>query len=72
MRRRFAFHRDLGLQLFTDMTILENLKMGASNQHARPNFVRNLERVYNIFPRRKERSAPKSRHFLDANFVTAC
>jgi branched-chain amino acid transport system ATP-binding protein len=49
-----------GRQLFTDMTIYENLEMGASNQHARPHFVRNLERVYEMFPRLKERNAQKA------------
>lgn len=49
-----------GRQLFTDMTIYENLEMGATNQHARPHFVRNLERVYEMFPRLKERSTQKA------------
>lgn len=49
-----------GRQLFTDMTIYENLEMGASNQHARPKFVHNLERVYEMFPRLKERSTQKA------------
>ena len=49
-----------GRQLFTDMTVYENLEMGATNQHARPHFVRNLERVYEMFPRLKERSAQKA------------
>ena len=49
-----------GRQLFTDMTIYENLEMGASNQHARPKFARNLERVYEMFPRLKERSHQKA------------
>jgi branched-chain amino acid transport system ATP-binding protein len=49
-----------GRQLFTDMTIYENLEMGASNQHAQPHFVRNLERVYEMFPRLKERSTQKA------------
>ena len=49
-----------GRQLFTDMTIYENLEMGASNQHARPKFVRNLERVYEMFPRLKERHTQKA------------
>ena len=49
-----------GRQLFTDMTIYENLEMGASNQHARPHLVRNLERVYEMFPRLKERSSQKA------------
>lgn len=49
-----------GRQLFTDMTIYENLEMGASNQHARLKFVQNLERVYEMFPRLKERSRQKA------------
>jgi branched-chain amino acid transport system ATP-binding protein len=49
-----------GRQLFTDMTIYENLEMGASNQHARPKFARNLDRVYEMFPRLKERSHQKA------------
>ena len=49
-----------GRQLFTDMTIYENLEMGASNQHARPHFAQNLERVYEMFPRLKERSNQKA------------
>ena len=49
-----------GRQLFTDMTIYENLEMGASNQHARPKFSRNLEHVYEMFPRLKERSHQKA------------
>lgn len=49
-----------GRQLFTDMTIYENLEMGASNQRARPKFARNLERVYDMFPRLQERHAQKA------------
>ena len=49
-----------GRQLFTDMTVYENLEMGATNQRARPNFYRNLERVYEMFPRLKERRGQKS------------
>jgi branched-chain amino acid transport system ATP-binding protein len=49
-----------GRQLFTDMSVYENLEMGASNQRARPNFARNLERVYTMFPRLKERSTQKA------------
>jgi branched-chain amino acid transport system ATP-binding protein len=49
-----------GRQLFTDMTIYENLEMGASNQRARPHFARNLEHVYEMFPRLKERSGQKA------------
>lgn len=49
-----------GRQLFTDMTVYENLEMGATNQHARPNFNKNLERVYTMFPRLKERTGQKA------------
>ena len=49
-----------GRQLFTDMTVYENLEMGATNQHARPNMFKNLERVYEMFPRLKERSGQKA------------
>jgi len=49
-----------GRQLFTDMTVYENLEMGATNQRARPKVTQNLERVYEMFPRLKERSAQKA------------
>ena len=44
-----------GRQLFTDMSVAENLEMGASPKRARPHFKKNLERVYEMFPRLKER-----------------
>jgi branched-chain amino acid transport system ATP-binding protein len=44
-----------GRQLFTEMSVAENLEMGASPRRARPHFERNLERVYALFPRLKER-----------------
>ncbi len=49
-----------GRQLFTDMTVAENLEMGASPKRARPHFSRNLERVYTMFPRLKERKDQKA------------
>jgi len=49
-----------GRQLFTDMTVYENLEMGATNQRARPKVTQNLERVYEMFPRLKERSGQKA------------
>lgn len=49
-----------GRQLFTDMTVYENLEMGASNQRARPKFASNLERIYDMFPRLKERTTQKA------------
>ena len=44
-----------GRQLFTDMTVLENLEMGATPAHARSSYQRNLEWVFDLFPRLKER-----------------
>jgi branched-chain amino acid transport system ATP-binding protein len=44
-----------GRQLFTNMTVYENLEMGATNQRARPRLAHNIERVYDLFPRLAER-----------------
>jgi branched-chain amino acid transport system ATP-binding protein len=44
-----------GRQLFTDMSVYENLEMGATSQRARGKFEQNLERVFVMFPRLKER-----------------
>ncbi|HSG86452.1 MAG TPA: ABC transporter ATP-binding protein [Candidatus Limnocylindrales bacterium] len=41
--------------LFSDMTVLENLQLGAYSRTARPEFRRNLELVFDVFPRLKER-----------------
>jgi branched-chain amino acid transport system ATP-binding protein len=49
-----------GRQLFTDMSVDENLEMGASPKHARPHVERNLARVYELFPRLKERANQKA------------
>lgn len=49
-----------GRQLFTDMSVEENLEMGATPKRARPHVQRNLERVYEMFPRLKERRIQKS------------
>ena len=49
-----------GRQLFTDMTVEENLEMGATPRRARPNYAKNLERVYEMFPRLKERRSQKA------------
>jgi branched-chain amino acid transport system ATP-binding protein len=44
-----------GRQLFTDMSVAENLEMGASPKRARTHARRNLERVFQMFPRLHER-----------------
>jgi branched-chain amino acid transport system ATP-binding protein len=46
-----------GRQLFPRMTVLENLEMGAENVRARDRMRHNLERVFEMFPRLKERRA---------------
>lgn len=45
-----------GRQLFTDMSVLENLQMGATPAHARSSYQRNLEWVFDLFPRLQERA----------------
>jgi branched-chain amino acid transport system ATP-binding protein len=49
-----------GRQLFSDMSVYENLEMGATNGHARPKTKQNIERVYDMFPRLKERENQKA------------
>lgn len=49
-----------GRQLFTDMSVEENLEMGASPRRARAHIPKNLELVYEMFPRLKERRAQKA------------
>ena len=49
-----------GRQLFTSMSVEENLEMGAAPKRARPDFRRNLERVYDLFPRLKERRSQRA------------
>ncbi|MGD8848397.1 MAG: ABC transporter ATP-binding protein, partial [Anaerolineales bacterium] len=49
-----------GRQLFTSMSVEENLEMGATNARARGKIEDNLERVYSLFPRLKERRNQQS------------
>ncbi len=49
-----------GRQLFTDMTVHENLEMGASTPRARPKMGKALERVYTMFPHLKTRASQQS------------
>ncbi len=44
-----------GRQLFSSMSVQENLEMGATNSRARSRIDDNLERVFEMFPRLKER-----------------
>ncbi len=49
-----------GRQLFTDMTVLENLEMGAFSKRARSGYNQNLDKVFELFPRLKERIRQKA------------
>jgi branched-chain amino acid transport system ATP-binding protein len=49
-----------GRQLFAGMSVLENLEMGATPRRARPNFQRNLARVFEMFPRLHDRKNQKA------------
>jgi len=44
-----------GRKIFPEMTVLENLRMGSFIKNARPDRERNIERVFSMFPRLKER-----------------
>lgn len=45
-----------GRQLFSDMTVRENLEMGATPKRARGNADANLAKIFELFPRLEERS----------------
>jgi len=45
-----------GRQLFSDMTVRENLEMGATPRRARAGMEANLAKVFELFPRLEERS----------------
>jgi branched-chain amino acid transport system ATP-binding protein len=49
-----------GRQLFTDMSVYENLEMGAFTARARAGFQSNLDQVYEMFPRLAERRTQKA------------
>lgn len=44
-----------GRKIFPEMTVLENLRMGSFIKSARPDRDANVERVFEMFPRLKER-----------------
>jgi len=52
-----------GRQLFSNMSVEENLEMGAYSRRARQHFRQQLDHVYTIFPRLKERRNQKSGTF---------
>jgi branched-chain amino acid transport system ATP-binding protein len=48
-----------GRRIFVNLSVEENLLMGAYTQRAREEERRNLERIYQLFPRLKERKDQK-------------
>jgi branched-chain amino acid transport system ATP-binding protein len=44
-----------GRQLFTNLSVQENLEMGATPGRARPEYLQNLDWVFELFPRLAER-----------------
>ncbi|MBR2692426.1 MAG: ABC transporter ATP-binding protein [Aquamicrobium sp.] len=53
-------HVPEGRGLFRQMTVLENLELGAFQSKARVNMKRALEKAYDLFPRLKERAGQKA------------
>jgi len=49
-----------GRQLFPDMSVEENLEMGGYSHRARKDLKRNMARVFELFPRLKERRTQKA------------
>ncbi len=49
-----------GRMIFPEMTVLENLEMGAFNKKARANLKKNMEHALALFPRLEERLSQKA------------
>lgn len=54
-------HVPQGNRLFPELSVAENLRLGAYSQRARPNEAENLERVFALFPKLKTRRSQKCR-----------
>jgi branched-chain amino acid transport system ATP-binding protein len=57
---RGVIHVPEGRRLFSTLTVMENLKLGAYNRRARSQYAQSLERVFGLFPvlaKRKEQKA---------------
>ncbi|HVB47778.1 MAG TPA: ABC transporter ATP-binding protein [Burkholderiales bacterium] len=52
-----------GRQLFSAMSVEENLEMGAYSRHGARSYASRLERVYELFPRLKDRRAQRAGTF---------
>lgn len=61
VRRGIALSPE-GRRLFPELTVHENLLMGAYLRRDKPAIRRDMERVYDYFPRLKERETSQGRH----------
>jgi branched-chain amino acid transport system ATP-binding protein len=52
-----------GRMLFTDMSVRENLELGAFSSHTRKNMKKNIEYCFELFPILKERQKPLAGSF---------
>jgi branched-chain amino acid transport system ATP-binding protein len=50
-------HVPEGRQVFKELSVLENLEMGAQSERARTDWEKNLEQMFALFPILKQRSA---------------
>lgn len=57
---RGVTHVPEGRRLFANLTVMENLKLGAYIPRTRPLFSESLDRVFSLFPKLKEREDQKS------------
>ena len=55
--RRGVGHAPEGRRIFSRMTVLENLQMGAYTRSDRAELQADFDRVFNLFPRLRERSS---------------
>jgi len=49
-----------GRMVFPTLSVHENLRLGGINQRARPRLRQNIERVFDVFPRLRERSSQQA------------
>lgn len=58
--RRGIIHVPEGRRLFSELTVLENLHLGAYLRNDKDGIASDLERVYGMFPRLKERAKQRA------------
>ena len=61
-----------GRRVFADLTVLENLKIGAYTRKDRTGIEEDLEKVYSLFPRIKRKNLASSRYTFWRRTTNAC